>query len=36
MNRGNTLIWLIPAAIAGYVKAVKAVEFPAAEHGFSA
>lgn len=26
----------IPAAIAGYVKAVKAVEFPAAEHGFSA
>lgn len=26
----------IPAAIAGYVKAVKAVNFPAAEHGFSA
>lgn len=26
----------IPAAIAAYVSAVKAVEFPAAEHGFSA
>ncbi|MCQ4277003.1 3-methyl-2-oxobutanoate hydroxymethyltransferase [Stutzerimonas degradans] len=26
----------IPAAIAAYVRAVKAVEFPAAEHGFSA
>lgn len=26
----------IPAAIAAYVNAVKAVEFPAAEHGFSA
>jgi len=26
----------IPSAIAGYVKAVKATEFPAAEHGFSA
>ncbi|WP_407295498.1 3-methyl-2-oxobutanoate hydroxymethyltransferase [Stutzerimonas zhaodongensis] len=26
----------IPAAIAAYVQAVKAVEFPAAEHGFSA
>ena len=26
----------IPSAIAGYVKAVKATEFPAVEHGFSA
>ncbi|CAM5583725.1 3-methyl-2-oxobutanoate hydroxymethyltransferase OS=Stutzerimonas stutzeri OX=316 GN=panB PE=3 SV=1 [Stutzerimonas stutzeri] len=26
----------IPAAIAAYVRAVKTVEFPAAEHGFSA
>jgi 3-methyl-2-oxobutanoate hydroxymethyltransferase len=26
----------IPAAIAAYVRAVKAVEFPAAEHEFSA
>ena len=26
----------IPTAIAAYVQAVKSVEFPAAEHGFSA